>query len=76
MVGRAFPLAFTSSNILSGFAATGISPLNEDVYPDDDFLSSYVSDRPEPTAAQKVFYFRTVCSFTVSLQQICTFIKP
>jgi hypothetical protein len=46
MVGRAFPLAFTSSNILSGFATTGISPLNEDV-----FLSSYVSDRPEPTVA-------------------------
>jgi hypothetical protein len=33
---------------LSGFATTGISPLSE-----DDFLSSYVSDRPEPTVAQK-----------------------
>jgi hypothetical protein len=32
MVGRAFPLAFTNSNILSGFATTGISPLNEDVF--------------------------------------------
>jgi hypothetical protein len=29
MVGRAFPLAFTSSNILSCFATTGISLLNE-----------------------------------------------
>jgi hypothetical protein len=48
MVGRTFPLAFKSSNILSGFATTGISPLNK-----DDFLSSYVSDRPEPTVAQK-----------------------
>jgi hypothetical protein len=36
-----------------GFATTGISPLNEDVFPDDYFLSSYVSDRPEPTFAQK-----------------------
>jgi hypothetical protein len=42
MVGRAFSLTFTSSNILSGFATSGISPLNEDVFPDDDFLSSYV----------------------------------
>jgi hypothetical protein len=53
MVGRAFHLAFTSSNILSGFARTGISPVNKDVFPNDDFLSSYVSDRPEPTVAQK-----------------------
>jgi hypothetical protein len=50
MVGRAFLLAFTSSNILSGFAATGISPLNEDVFPDDDFLSSYVS---APSSSRK-----------------------
>jgi hypothetical protein len=51
MVGRAFPLAFINSNILSGFAASGIYPLNEDVFSDDDFLSSYVSDRPAPTGA-------------------------
>jgi hypothetical protein len=54
MVGRAFPLAFINSNILSGFAASGIYPLNEDIFSDDDFLSSYVSHRPAPTgAAQK-----------------------
>jgi hypothetical protein len=39
MVGKAFPLAFINSKILSGFATTGTSPLNEDVFPDDDFLS-------------------------------------
>ncbi|XP_046393584.1 uncharacterized protein LOC124161317 [Ischnura elegans] len=48
LVGRAFPLAFTTSNILSGFSATGISPLNEDIFQEDEFLSSYVSDRPDP----------------------------
>lgn len=52
MVGRAFPLAFTSKNILSGFAATGISPLNVDIFTDDDFLSAYSTDRPEPNLHQ------------------------
>lgn len=49
MVGRAFPLSFTSSNILSGFAVSGISPLNQDIFSEDEFLSCYVSDRPNPT---------------------------
>lgn len=48
MVGRAFPLAFTTKNIQSGFAASGIVPLNEDIFTDDDFLSSYATDRPNP----------------------------
>jgi hypothetical protein len=52
VVGTAFPLAFRNSNILSGFAASDISPLNKDIFPDDYFLSC-LTDRPEPTVAQK-----------------------
>ncbi|KAB0802144.1 hypothetical protein PPYR_04330 [Photinus pyralis] len=52
MVGRAFPLAFTSKNITSGFAASGIVPLNEDIFSDIDFLSSYATDRPNPDYAK------------------------
>lgn len=51
LVGRAYPLAFTQSNIMSGFAACGIEPLNADVFHDDDFIASSVTDRPERAAA-------------------------
>jgi hypothetical protein len=50
MVGRTFPLAFRNSNTVSGFATSGISAPNEDIFPDDSFLSSYALDRPEPAA--------------------------
>lgn len=47
-VGKAYPSAFTSKNILSGFAVSGIYPFNRNVFRDDEFLSSFVSDRPDP----------------------------
>lgn len=48
IVAKAYPLAFTPSNIQAGFAATGISPFNRDVFGDDEYLSSFVTDRPFP----------------------------
>ena len=51
LVGRSYPLAFTLSNITAGFAASGIEPLNADVFHDDEFLASSVTDRPQPAAA-------------------------
>jgi hypothetical protein len=45
-VGHSFPRAFTQSNITAGFRVAGICPLNRDVFTDDEFLSSYVTDRP------------------------------
>lgn len=45
-VGRSFPLAFTPNNILTGFKKSGLYPLNEDIFPEHEFLSSYVTDRP------------------------------
>lgn len=44
-LGHAFPLAFTPRNIESGFRVSGIWPLNADLFTDEDYLSSYVTDR-------------------------------
>ncbi|XP_065639620.1 uncharacterized protein LOC136072345 [Hydra vulgaris] len=46
LVGVAFPLAFTPKNIVSGFQCTGIFPFNPMIFSNEDFLSSYVTDRP------------------------------
>lgn len=46
LVGKAFPKAFTTSNILKGFEVTGIYPFNENIFNDYEFLTSYVTDRP------------------------------
>lgn len=45
-VGRSFPLAFTPNNIFTGFKKSGLYPLNEGIFPEHEFLSSYVTDRP------------------------------
>uniref|UniRef100_A0A2A4IUA5 Zinc finger PHD-type domain-containing protein n=1 Tax=Heliothis virescens TaxID=7102 RepID=A0A2A4IUA5_HELVI len=37
--------AFSHSNILSGFQKAGIHPFNPDIFTDDDFLCSAVTDR-------------------------------
>ena len=46
LVGKADEQALTPRTIRSGFAANGIWPFNRDVFGEDEFLSSYVSDRP------------------------------
>lgn len=46
--GKAFPRAFSTENNMSGFRVTGIYPFDRFVFTDDEFLSSYVTDRPEP----------------------------
>ncbi|CAK1588432.1 unnamed protein product [Parnassius mnemosyne] len=48
LVETSLPLAATIDNIQSGFRVTGISPLNENVFPDSEFSGSYVTDRPTP----------------------------
>lgn len=44
-LGNAFPLAFTPRNIQNGFKTTGIWPYNKDIFTEDEYLSSYVTDR-------------------------------
>ena len=46
LVGKADEQALTPRTIRSGFAASGIWPFNRDVFGEDEFLTSYVSDRP------------------------------
>ena len=46
LVGKADEQTLTPRTIRSGFAASGIWPFNRDVFGEDEFLSSYVSDRP------------------------------
>jgi hypothetical protein len=40
--------AATPANTKAGFLATGIFPYNRDVFPDEEFLFSYVTDGPAP----------------------------
>jgi len=44
--GKAFPRAFTAENITSGFRVSGICPYDRHIFPDDEFLGSFVTDRP------------------------------
>ncbi|KAJ8912432.1 hypothetical protein NQ315_006098 [Exocentrus adspersus] len=53
IIGKAFAKAFTITNIVSGFAVTGICPYNENLFGEEEFLSSYVTDRP--------YYVENVC---------------
>ena len=48
MVGKAFSKAMCPSNILSGFRATGVFPMNVDIFNDDDFMPSSATERPDP----------------------------
>lgn len=44
--GKAFPRAFNAENITSGFRVSGVYPYDRHIFPDDEFLGSFVTDRP------------------------------
>lgn len=46
MAGQAYIRAFTMENIVSSFRATGIYPFNQDIFPQDAFMGSLVTDIP------------------------------
>jgi len=48
LAGEAFPKAFTPHNIQNGFRISGCYPINRDIFTDDDFLPSEVTNRPDP----------------------------
>ena len=43
IAGKAYEAAFTPKNIVAGFKVTGIIPLNENIFEESEFLSSFVS---------------------------------
>lgn len=51
LFGKSYPRAISPENIINGFKCTGIWPLDCNVFNDDDYLSSYVTDRPVPHQA-------------------------
>lgn len=52
IVSQIMSSAFTQANIVSGFKNAGIYPLNSDIFGDDDFLCSAVTDREENSTLQ------------------------
>ena len=48
---QAFNKAFTRDNILSSFKKCGISPFNNNIFDESDFLSAYATDRLSPHAS-------------------------
>jgi DDE superfamily endonuclease len=52
-LGHAFPLAMTPINIQAGFRVSGNWPFNRDIFTEDEFLSSYVTDRPMAISASE-----------------------
>lgn len=50
----AFFLAFTPRNIESSFKVFGIWPVNSEIFTEDDYLSTYVTDRGNEDIAQEI----------------------
>lgn len=53
LLGDAFPRAMAPTNILNGFKVSGIWPINPSIFTDDEFMTSAVTDRPDPTLIQE-----------------------
>lgn len=51
LVGEEWPRAKTPLNISSGFRVSGISPLNRNIFAEEEFLTSAVTERPAPTTS-------------------------
>lgn len=46
--GKAYPLAFTPSNVMSGYLSSGVWPFNRKIFSDHEYFASLVSVRPTP----------------------------
>lgn len=48
IVAKAYSLAFTTNYIKAGFFTTSISYFHRDIFGNDEYLSSFVTERPLP----------------------------
>lgn len=48
LVGQAYPFAFSTNNVLSGFSKVGTYPYNPNVFTEDDFAAASVTDLQKP----------------------------
>lgn len=59
MVKYAWPLASTPTNITSAFKKTGVWPYDPNIFTDDDFAPSFVTDRKNSlNIVQKRYFLR------------------
>ncbi|KAJ8940468.1 hypothetical protein NQ314_010715 [Rhamnusium bicolor] len=63
-VGTAYAASFTIHNIKQGFKKPGIWPINRNAFCDEDFESSFVTDRPSPVNIPS----NNICSAQVNVQ--------
>lgn len=51
---EALPLAVSPVNVTKGFKVTGIEPYNREIFSEDEFLPSSVTDQPEPVSSSEL----------------------
>lgn len=51
IIAQAFPLATTPTNIVAGFKTCGICPFNKNIFEEQEFMPSSVTDRPQTSAS-------------------------
>lgn len=54
IVATALPFAATPANIMAGFRCTGVHPFNPQIFTEQDFAPSSVTDRPDPSRSVSV----------------------
>ncbi|XP_041845662.1 uncharacterized protein LOC121642781 [Melanotaenia boesemani] len=73
IVKSALPLAATPSNIQAGFACTGIWPFQRDVFSENEFAPSLVTDRPRGSIIHcSCIYSGCSCTHTQQLYGACS----
>ncbi|GBM14285.1 hypothetical protein AVEN_128351-1 [Araneus ventricosus] len=46
LIGIDYPKAMAPTNLINGFKIIGIYPFNRNIFSEDEFLSSFVTDQP------------------------------
>ncbi|CAH1957748.1 unnamed protein product [Acanthoscelides obtectus] len=67
-VKEAYLPAFSPQNITQGFLKTGIYPLNSNIFSEEAFLSSYVTDRLDPQSNDGLNLYKE--SMEINLKQL------